>query len=170
MGLFSRRREQKEQEQLAREHEALIEELSKPPCQQKGGHHLFRDFPPVTAYAWNGMDTASYIELRESYVCVFCGERVTKTLEKITYTHSSYDEFFKKYDEFKDKYKDIVKPMGIVEDMINDAIMVDRQKLMYWEQLHAPTPHKKEKFEFKVGRENDIGQLITEEQLRRIKE
>ena len=34
--------------------------------------------------------------------------------------------------------------------MINDAIMVDRQKLKYWDQLHAPEPPAKEPFKLKI--------------------
>lgn len=160
MGLFNRKK--KETEQAC---ENIIEELSKLPCERKGGKHLYRDFPPYITYEWHGSFEQSYITLTEPYVCVYCGKRIDKPLEKRTLTGSTYEEFSNTCKEFKKQYKDIAKPVGVVEDMVEDAIMLDRKKLMFWDQIHAPTPPEKEPFEFKLGDEQhemDIGKMGRE--------
>ena len=149
MGFFSDRRKQKA---LAaeREHEALMKELSKLPCERAGGKHLYRDFPPYTVYDWNGSHEPSYIFLKEPYVCVYCGKRKDVELEKWTYREWSFDNFLDEYHNFQKRYDSITKPHGVVEDMVNDAIMLDREKLKCWDQIHGYSIPAKEIFEFKI--------------------
>ena len=95
MGLFNRKK--KETEQAC---ESVIEELSKLPCERKGGKHLYRDFPPYITYEWHGSFEQSYITLTEPYVCVYCGKRIDKPLEKRTLTGGTYEEFSNTCKEF----------------------------------------------------------------------
>ena len=148
MGLFNRKKlEQQRQEE---EHQKIIEELSKPICQRKNGNHMWRDFPPYLTYKWNGPKNQSVISIIEKYVCVFCHEIKVKTLEEWTYQYYPQKDFFEELESYEKKYKNLLKPRVIVEDMINDAIMVDRQKLQMWDQLHAAEPPIKEKFELQI--------------------
>lgn len=53
---------------------------------------------------------------------------------------------------WKAEYADLIKPRAVVEDMIEDAIHVDRQKLQIWKQLHAPESIPKETEEERLER------------------
>lgn len=161
--MFLSRKKRQEEEANRRyeeEHQKILEELSKPPCQRQGGQHMWRDFPPYISFTWEGNGRGN-IEIIEKYVCTLCHKTTTKTLESLKYADYKRDLFFKDLEETQKKYKDFIKPRAIVEDMVNDAIMVDRQKLKFWDQLHAPEKSEKEPIELKVGREseyfNDMG-------------
>lgn len=149
MGFFKRR---KEQAAAAREHEELIKELSKPLCQQKGSKgHFYRDFPPYII--WNFDGDNPYIKIKEPYVCCYCHERVDKILQSYSWNHHvKWDQFDKALEQIKKEYKDIIKPIAVVEDMVNDAIMVDRQKLNIWDNLHTAMPQKQETEEERLAR------------------
>lgn len=143
MWLFDHKRKKKEKEEEAiAARQELIKELSKPLCQQKNGPgHLWEDFPPVIFY--HSFGTAPYILVQESYVCRICGTRKDVNLEKLTWPHSiKSDVFNEALHEVEKKYKNLCKPASVVEDMINDAILVDRQRLKIWKQLHAPEEEK----------------------------
>ena len=148
MGIFKR----KKQEPVEPSAEELLfqEELSKPVCQRKGGKHMWRDFPPYITYSFkNG--GSSMIKILEPYVCTFCNEVRKEILENWSFEGYEKKEFFEEYHRLQRKYKDILQPEIVVMDMVHDAILVDRQKLMFWDQLHAPTPPKKEPFELTLG-------------------
>ena len=111
---------------------------------------MWRDFPPYLIFSWNGMKESSTIYIKEPYVCTLCHKMELKDLEGRSYRDFTYEEFLEQVQYFKKMYKDILKPQAVVMDMVNDAIMVDRQKLQMWDQLHAVEPPKKEPFEFKI--------------------
>jgi hypothetical protein len=52
----------------------------------------------------------------------------------------------------EEQYKDLIKPGAIVEDMVNDAILVDRETLKYWDQIHNIGEQKKETEEERLER------------------
>lgn len=159
MGIFSKRREREAAEKAQRDaenaYEEMVKEMSKPWCQQKGHHHEYRDFPPYMTYRWNGERQQGDIFIKEKYVCIYCHNVETKILGEWNYTNYKHEDFDKEVERITKTYAEILKPRVIVEDMINDAIMVDRQKLAIWDKLHAPEPPKKEekKYELKVGRD-----------------
>jgi hypothetical protein len=105
------------------------------PCER--GDHLYRDFPPVIYYTNRPGDC--YIAVRETYVCVMCGDKREVTLEKQTWDHQPSDKLFEKaLEEMQNKYKGWAQPIARVNDMIQDAIYVDRERLRIWEMLHKP--------------------------------
>lgn len=149
MGIFSNRRRIKELEDKIARAEGEVEVEMRPPCEVFG--HNWRDFPPFLTYSWQGETGESYIKIHEYYVCTCCHKREAKTLLSRTYRGYKQDYFFDAIKELKKEYKDILKPEAIVEDMVNDAIMVDRQKLKFWDQLHSPDKLDKEPFTFKLN-------------------
>lgn len=156
MGIFSNRRRIKElEEKLARE-EVKVE--IKPPCEVFG--HNWRDFPPFLVFAWRGKNNESTIQIKEYYVCTCCHKKETKLLLSRTYQGYDQDYFYSQINELKEEYKEILKPEAIVEDMVNDAIMVDRQKLKFWDSLHALEQPDKEPFTFKLN-DRPYGELVA---------
>jgi len=99
--------------------------------------HKYKDFPWFTCtkkyYSPNG-DSGYEVRIVEPYVCIHCGNRVDKIL-------SSYGGFTYKTDADKaaDKlalqYSDYIKDKCIVEDMVNDLVLVDKQYLKYYEMV-----------------------------------
>lgn len=128
----------KAEAQAERARAKMLEELSKPICQQKGGKHLWRDFPPYLTYHWAGKNEDSKIYIKEKYACCYCGEVETKTLESWSYTGWDRADFYKEVERFEKKYKDMLQPVAVVEDMVQDAIMLDRRKLQMWDSIHLP--------------------------------
>ena len=167
MGLFSRKQETLEKAKLAaaeREHERLMEELAKPPCQRRGGKHMYRDFPPYLWYSYSGQTNCGKIVVYEPYCCCLCGDIRRQELDVIELSHYNKENFMKEVKRVEELYKDFIKPKAIVMDMVHDAQLVDRQKLKYWDQLHSPDEPKQEteeerltryKIELLGGKKND---------------
>lgn len=148
MGIFKK----KKQETTAVEEPLVI----KTPCEVFG--HTYKDFPPYIEAVYGGKGYVSHIFMTESYVCTCCRDRINKTLDDYEFISFSMDKFNKELRHYEDKYKDFVTPRPIVEDMIQDAIMVDKEKLAAWEQLHGQGT--KEEFKLIIPTENnDIGSL-----------
>ena len=116
------------------------------PCEAFG--HVWQDFPPYMTNCWNegGFST---IKIIEPYVCLRCHQRKDVELQTIGRYYITNKRFLDLIEEVNDLYKDIIKSKVIVEDMINDAIYVDRDKLEAWDRLHGKVSEKKE-FKLKV--------------------
>lgn len=125
MRWFKKKKQQPEQE----------EKVIHSPCEIFG--HTWKDFPPYMESIWYGHDYTNEIKIIEPYVCLCCKQRKDVLLSKITKMHLTKTEFNNYIDTLAFEYKSILKPRPIVEDMINDAIYVDREKLNAWEQLHG---------------------------------
>ena len=119
------------------------EEVIRSPCEIFG--HTWKDFPPYLEYSYNYGNTC-YIKIIESYVCICCKKRVDEVIGNRTVISYSEAKFFKEVARMKNEYKELLKPRAIVEDMIHDAIYVDKEKLAAWERLHG----QGEKEEFKL--------------------
>lgn len=131
-------------------HNELLEELLKPPCQRKGGDHKWRDFPAYLAFHTSPQ---TVIEIREPYVCIYCGLRNDVNLQTMVWNNRlKKSDFEAELDRVQNEYKDLLKPRAIVEDMVNDAIMVDRETLKYWDQIHGLAEEKKETEEERLER------------------
>lgn len=130
-------------------------EIPKSPCEIFG--HNWRDFPAYVDFTWDSKET-SKITIIEPYVCTCCHQRLDKVLLSRSYTGYSEERFYDELEEYKKEYKEIIKPKGIVEDMVQDAIMVDRARLKYWDSLHMPEPQPKEEFEFTL-KKNDVEEV-----------
>ena len=102
---------------------------SPPPC-----NHKWKDFPWYINSTL--FDNSKFlIEIIEPYVCIYCKKRKNIVLEKITrlnITRSRADELIC---ELEEKYKDHIKDEAIVNDMINDMILVDREYLRLYEEV-----------------------------------
>lgn len=142
MGIFSRKKKKETAP-------AKVEDIIVDPCKMFG--HIYKDFPPYIRYSWGGNDGNGVIKIEEYYVCHRCHNRKKVTLEEWSYSNSNREHFFSELEQMKKEYANLLKPQAVVEDMINDMIYVDEQKLKYWEQLHAPEPPKTDEFEFKIN-------------------
>ena len=102
---------------------------SPPPC-----NHKWKDFPWYINSTL--FDNGKFlIEIIEPYVCIYCKKQKNIVLKKITrsnITRSGANEFIC---ELEEKYKDYIKDKAIVNDMINDMILVDREYLRLYEEV-----------------------------------
>ena len=100
----------------------------KPPC-----FHTWIDFPWFIRHKWTpntyGDKGTSILSVYEPYVCVHCKERKDVLLYQETEEGISTKRHWDKLREWEEKYKDHAKPRPVVEDMINDAIYVDKGKV-----------------------------------------
>lgn len=106
---------------------ALIE---LPPCK-----HKWQDFPAYLDYGRE--DSVLKIWIKEPYVCIYCKKRVDKLLVNDTFygiSQSRADELLTRY---RKDYASLLKPVGIVEDMVNDYQLVDREWLDITRRLRS---------------------------------
>ena len=100
-----------------------------PPC-----NHKWKDFPWYIESSL--FDNGNFlVEIIEPYVCIYCKKQKNIVLKKITrsnITRSRADELIC---ELEEKYKDHIKDEAIVNDMINDMILVDREYLRLYEEV-----------------------------------
>ena len=137
MGLF-RKKKQEAQEAPA--------PIIRSPCEIFG--HTWKDFPAYMTTIWNKYDKSSIV-ITEPYVCLCCKERKDVPLLHFQYYNISKSTLANMKRQYEQEYAAILQPRAIVEDMINDAIYVDREKLNAWERLHSNT-REKEEFKFKI--------------------
>ena len=77
------------------------------------------------------------IKIYEPYVCVYCKERRDELLNRITLYEVKRKDLYAILNEIEKKYAAIIKPRPIVEDMVKDEQLVDRQHLDIHDMLHA---------------------------------
>jgi hypothetical protein len=92
--------------------------------------HKYKDFPWYVESTTYGNGFASFsITIKEPYVCMKCGDRIDKTLWSYR-SQSNYKNgqklFQEKMNSIIETYKDKIKDRAVIEDMINDMILVDR--------------------------------------------
>lgn len=108
---------------------------------EKECKHKFQDFPWYIDYDMRTMryqsDNILDYELKESYVCIYCGFRKDETLEHKTIRGMSKDEMYRILQEIEEKYSDRIKPKPIVEDMINDLQLVDVGHIRWYHYLNG---------------------------------
>jgi phosphoketolase len=105
---------------------------------------------------WNGDRRKGYCKIIEPYVCTMCQKREDRILLRRELTNYKPRDFFDYAEKLKEEHAYMLKPEAEVMDMVNDAMMVDRQKLKFWDSLHAPeAPTEKEEFEFKIPSRNN---------------
>lgn len=102
---------------------------SPPPC-----NHKWKDFP------WYINSTLFdngklLVEIIESYVCIYCKKQKNIVLKKITRSNITRSGANELICELKETYKDYIKDEAIVNDMINDMILVDREYLRLYEEV-----------------------------------
>lgn len=104
--------------------------------------HKWKDFPWYITYTCNGRNLE--VNIKEPYVCIYCKDRQDKNLMSFSCVVSNVEDRDKTIEEIKEKYKEYLQPKAIVEDMVNDFQMVDRQWLEFAERLSqakAPVLH-----------------------------
>lgn len=116
------------------------------PCEIFG--HTWKDFPAYMTAIWTKYGESS-VTITEPYVCLCCKQRKDVPLLHFQYYNISRNTLADIKRQYEQEYASILKPRGIIEDMINDVIYVDREKLDAWERLHSNTK-KKEEFKFKI--------------------
>ena len=99
--------------------------------------HTWKDFPWVLKGIYDSKSNEIHIVITEPYVCIHCKKRIDATLldcYKHAYNRERADEIVKAY---RNEYDEYIRDAAIVEDMINDAIYVDREKLGIVEKLRG---------------------------------
>lgn len=103
--------------------------------------HTWKDFPWYITEKWeeNEMYQKYHNEmfnkgtltliLYEPYVCAHCHKRKDIKLSHCVHENVPYELKDTVIKQFTEKYKDYIQPVAVVEDMINDFIYVDREKL-----------------------------------------
>lgn len=142
MGIFGRRKKVAEETQ--------DEVQIKSPCDIFG--HNYQDFPWYLEDSYdNSRDLKSQIVIYEPYCCHVC-HKIKKVIlwqEGESLNRESHD---KKVKHLMEQFKDKMQHKAVVFDMINDMILVDRQKLKYWESLHSIEEPKQETEEERLTR------------------
>lgn len=90
--------------------------------------HKYRDFPWYIESSYDNDYYCYIIYVKEPYVCVWCGERQDKVLQRIERT-GSMEDCIKAIEALKKEYKGYIMRRAIIEDMINDMRLVDRDYL-----------------------------------------
>lgn len=103
--------------------------IEPPPC-----NHKYKDFPAYLVYTYR--DRSLNLKIQEPYVCIYCKKRKYITLVEHNVSGISKEESGAIIKQAEREYQSILKPQGIVEDMVNDFIMVDRQYLEIADSLH----------------------------------
>lgn len=131
MGWFSRRKKE-------------IEEASKDTLEIEfkiPHEHTWKDMPWYMTIMYDGeRKTASY-SIIEPYICIKCGEREDKLLEKNTWQNISPEAREEEYKKVQKRYKDYLKPRAVVEDMINNILMVKDVKHLEMMEKMQGLPH-----------------------------
>lgn len=103
--------------------------------------HVFKDFPWYIEIGYDGKNKTAKYRIIEPYVCITCGERIDKVLEKNSWTNITNEEREKIFNRVENKYKKYLKPRAVVEDMINNVLLVkDPGRLEMLEKMRG-TPH-----------------------------
>lgn len=98
--------------------------------------HTWKDFPWYTHSIYNAYTSNLEVQIYEPYVCIHCKER--KDIRLDTYIRTNIPSLEKAHEEVSRIEKDLeghAKPRVLVEDMINDYIYVDREKLGIIEKI-----------------------------------
>ena len=98
--------------------------------------HKWQDFPWYMQAIYSADTREFEIKLIEPYVCVHCKKRKDVVLHRIERANYSWDEAKELVDECWEKYGQYCKDRPIIEDMINDMQLVDRQYLEILKNLH----------------------------------
>lgn len=100
--------------------------------------HKFSDFPWFLDVSVER--DCSYYHLRynytikviEPYVCIFCKERKDVILDVFRGVGVCYDDFSAKLKAVTKQYEDHLQNRAVIEDMISDMQLVDREYLKYY--------------------------------------
>ena len=111
---------------------------SKEPPKPVECRHHWKDFPWYYEATYYSDHRKLEAKLVEPYVCIHCKERKNISLRTYSSVDVSYNEAKKFIDEWERKYSDHIEDRAIVEDMIHDMQLVDREYLAIVESLANP--------------------------------
>ena len=113
--------------------------LMPPPCR-----HHWKDFPwYIDAEYFSDVGRFEF-RVYEPYVCIYCKERQDKLIFEFISSISS-KEADKYIEDFEEKYDEHLEDRVIIEDMITDMQLVDREYLNIYESLKTLNPNKSPK-------------------------
>lgn len=101
--------------------------------------HKWKDFPwYIQRDVERDYNSTMYlIRVWQPYVCVKCKERRDESLETVkVLTINDRDEY---YERMLEDYKDKVLPIAVVEDMVKDEQLVDREYLRLMDEFQNPS-------------------------------
>lgn len=99
-------------------------------------NHKWRDFPWYVQATYFAGTRRFELKIIEPYVCVHCKERKDIILHHIERDGYSWDDAEKLLTDCWEKYGEHCQDRPIIEDMINDMQLVDRQYLEILKSLH----------------------------------
>ena len=150
MGLFSKRKKKQENTQF---------EIPEIPHE-----HVWKDMPWYMEVGYSGSDKTASYQIVEPYICILCGERQNKILEKESWTHIDVESREKEYSVVRKRYRKYLRPRAVVEDMINNILLVKDPDYLDTVELMRGTPHRRCGTSAEMKRvepkENDIGELV----------
>ena len=94
--------------------------IEPPPCK-----HKYQDFPAYLVHYTAGYNFV--VKVIEPYVCIYCKERRDEVLVIDRFYKINKDKMDQIIDKYQQDYSSILKPRGIVEDMVRDYMLVDRE-------------------------------------------
>lgn len=117
--------------------------------------HKWKDFPWFYKAVYQLQEHKLYFKVIEPFVCIHCKKRMDKVLFENNSYYKTYDEANDYVNNFKKEYADHMEKEVIVEDMIADMQLVDREYLVIAESLMMyPRPQVGQKpIELKVAEE-----------------
>ena len=125
-----------------------VEEVKprKPVC-----NHKYKDFPWFYEARYNTSTRELTFKVWEPFVCIHCKERINRLLYERNSHYKSYEEADNYVTQFREKYADRMEEEVVVEDMIADMQLVDRDYLLIAETLlKVPADKLLEPFKLKI--------------------
>ena len=111
--------------------------------QEEKHEHVYKDFPWYMEIGYDGQNKTAEYRIIEPYVCITCGDRIDKVLERNSWTNIKSEEREKIYNKVRQKYKKYLQPRAVVEDMINNVLLIkDPGRLELMERFYG-LPHQK---------------------------
>lgn len=125
-----------------------VEEVKpqKPVC-----NHKYKDFPWFYEARYNTSTRELIFKVWEPFVCIHCKERINRLLYERNSHYKTYEEADNYVTQFREKYADRMEEEVVVEDMIADMQLVDRDYLLIAETLlKVPADKLLEPFKLKI--------------------
>lgn len=102
-------------------------------------NHMWKDFPWYIDSEYDAFSKTVDLKVYEPYVCIQCKKRKDVLLDSYTRYATSYDEANKIVGNRIEDYEDRIRPKAVIEDMVNDEQLVDRQALNIIAMLRGET-------------------------------
>lgn len=99
--------------------------------------HKYKDFSWYIDAKYDYNSQRLTVKVVEPYVCIHCGHRKDVVLNEVSRYFSEFEQANQFYFEFQEKYKDKIKDKAFLEDEIHDMMLIDKQYLDIYAQLHS---------------------------------